>query len=112
MSGYRRGLNANGGDETVEWYGELELHEDTLSKKGYSRLFIRAELGDTSYLKVETNRDGGAYVQAYITHNESARTVTIPLLPGRCDTFGIKLSGKGPCVMKAIEREFTLGSEL
>ncbi len=40
-----------------------------------------------------------------------AKTLQIPILPVRCDNFRIRLSGKGPCLIKSLVRDFTVGSE-
>jgi hypothetical protein len=99
--------------ESISWEAELvEFNESALNKKDYSRLYVRAELGDGAVLKIEAAVDGGLYRQVYLTHNTRRRTLTVPLSPYRCDELKIRLSGDGPCTIKAIEREFAVGSGL
>ena len=99
-------------EDDIEWSAEfVEFTEQILNRKSYSKLFIRAELAAGAYLKIETSCDGSPFKQVYLTHNEQARTINIPLLPVRCDALKLRLSGEGQCIIKAIEREFKAGSE-
>lgn len=100
-----------GNEGAVTWSAEFVEFTESINKKGYSKLFIRVELGLTASLKVETSIDGQAYKQVFITHDETRRTLTIPLVPARCDEMKVRLSGTGDCVIKGIEREFSVGSE-
>jgi hypothetical protein len=52
------------------------------------------------------------------TWREAARLSAIPTTPyrayspGRCDKFEMKLTGKGPCTILSMMREFSIGSEV
>lgn len=97
----------------IYWSATLCPFNETIhGRKGYSRLYLRAELEAGSWLKVEISTDGMPYRQVYLTHNARARTLQIPILPTRCDDFKIRLSGKGTCLIKSLVREFTIGSEV
>jgi hypothetical protein len=112
-SGNVFGLGASETEDDIQWSAEfVEFTENSLRKKHYSKIYLRIQLYTETYLKVETSIDGGAWKQAYITHNENLRTITVPLIPARCDEFRIRLSGTGRCIIKALEREFTAGSEV
>ncbi len=87
------------------------FNETVHGKKGYSRLYLRVELEAGAWVKVEISADGGPYKQVYVGHDERARTLQIPILPTRCDSFKVRLTGKGECVIKSFIREFSVGSE-
>lgn len=96
----------------VLWSATLcQMDETTHGRKGYSRLFLRADMEAGAWLKAEISLDGRPFRQVWATHNERAKTVQIPVLPVRCDNFRLRLSGKGECVIKSIIREFSVGSE-
>lgn len=96
----------------IEWNATLcQMDETTHGRKGYSKLFLRADMAAGAWLKVEISTDGSPFRQVFSTHNERDKTVQIPILPVRCDNFRIRLSGKGVCIVKSIVREFAVGSE-
>lgn len=96
----------------IEWALTFcRFNETTLGRKGYSRLYLRVELEAGAWLKAEISPDGAPFRQVYLTHNEHARTMQIPILPTRCDSFLVRLSGKGECKIKSMVREFAVGSE-
>lgn len=97
----------------IPWGATLcQMDESVHGRKGYSKLYLRADLSEGSWLKVEISTDGTPYRQVFTTHNERNKTVQIPILPTRCDNFRIRLSGKGECMLKSIIREFSVGSEV
>lgn len=96
----------------VRWSATLcQMDETTHGRKGYSKLYLRADMEAGAWLKVEISTDGQPFRQVFSTHNERARTMQIPILPVRCDNFRIRLSGKGVCIIKSLVREFAVGSE-
>ena len=96
----------------IPWSATLcKMDETTHGRKGYSKLYLRADLEAGSWLKAEISVDDGPFRQVFATHNERAKTLQIPILPVRCDNFRIRLSGKGPCLIKSLVRDFTVGSE-
>lgn len=102
----------NSEEGPVEWSATLcQMDETTQGRKGYSRLYLRADLEAGAWMKIEVSADNAPFRQVFATHNQRAKTMTIPILPMRCDNFQIRLSGKGLCVIKSIVREFSLGSE-
>jgi len=99
-------------DGPIQWSATLcQMDEVVHGRKGYSRLYLRADLEAGAWLKVEISPDGAPFRQVYLTHNQRDKTMTIPILPVRCDNFAIRLSGKGWCFVKSLVREFTVGSE-
>ena len=97
----------------VNWSATLcQMDETTHGRKIYSKLFLRADMEQGSWLRVEISTDGAPFKQVFLTHNERAKTAQIPILPTRCDNFRIRLSGKGLCLFKSLIREYSVGSEV
>ena len=96
----------------IEWSATLSPFNETVhGRKGYSRLYLRADLEAGAWVKAEVSADGAPFKQVYLGHNDHAKTLQIPILPTRCDTFTVRLSGKGECIIKSFVREFSVGSE-
>ena len=86
----------------LDWSATLcQMDETTHGRKIYSKLYLRAQMEQGSWLKVEISADGAPFRQVFLTHNERAKTAQIPILPTRCDNFRIRLSGRGVCLSRA-----------
>lgn len=98
----------------VEWGATFcTIHETVNDKKGYSRFHLRMDMSAGAWLAVDIKTDNDLqWRQVYTTHNEKAKTVSIPIIPTRCDSVDIRLRGKGNCTIKAFIREFTTGSDV
>ncbi len=89
------------------------IHETMNERKGYSKFHLRMDLSAGAWLAVDVKTDNDlTWKQVYTTHNEKAKTVSIPIIPTRCDSIDIRLRGKGQCTIKAFIREFTAGSDV
>lgn len=98
----------------MEWSATFCPFNETMNeRKGYSKFHLRAELAAGAWLTVEVRRNGtGPWKKVYTTHNQRARTFTIPILPERCDSVEVRLSGKGECLLRTFIREFFVGSDI
>lgn len=116
-------LDAEGGlyyiDKTadrgdIEWGATFcTMHETINERKGYSKFHLRMDMSAGAWLAVDIKTDNDLkWKQVYTTHNEKAKTVSIPIMPTRCDSIDIRLRGKGKCTIKAFIREFTVGSDV
>ena len=116
-------LDAKGGlhyiDKTadrnnIEWGATFcTMHETINERKGYSKFHLRMDLSAGAWLAVDIKTDNDLqWRQIYTTHNEKAKTVSIPIMPTRCDSIDIRLRGKGKCTIKTFIREFTVGSDV
>ena len=116
-------LDARGGlyyiDKTadrsdIEWSATFcTMHETMNERKGYSKFHLRMDLSAGAWLAVDIKTDNDLqWKQVYTTHNEKAKTVSIPIIPTRCDSIDIRLRGKGKCTIKTFIREFSVGSDV
>lgn len=100
--------------EDMEWSVTFCPFTETYNeRKVYSRFHLRLELAADAWLTVDIRRDNAPrWQQVYTTHNERARTLTVPVVPERCDSVEIRLSGKGECLLRTFIREFQMGSDV
>lgn len=98
----------------IEWGATLcTLHETINERKGYSKFHLRMNLSAGAWIAVDIKTDNDTrWQQVYTTHNAKAKTVSIPIIPTRCDSIDIRIRGKGECTIKAFVREFTTGSDV
>ena len=99
------------GTEALDWMAQFYPFDDTAyGKRGYSKLWLKLELDPGAWVKAEVSCDTGPFRQVGLW-NERRETFTANIVPGRCDTFRLRLSGHGGCVVKSLVREFDVGSE-
>ena len=98
----------------IEWGATFcTIHETMNERKGYSKFHLRMDLSAGAWLALDIKTDNDLqWRQIYTTHNEKAKTVSIPIMPTRCDSIDIRLRGRGECTIKAFVREFTVGSDI
>lgn len=106
-------VDREAGREDVEWSATFcPFHETMDERKGYSRFNMRVEMAAGAWLSVDMKTDRDLkWREVYTTHDEKARTVSVPIIPTRCDSVSIRVRGKGECTIKAFIREFTVGSD-
>lgn len=100
--------------DDIEWGATFcTIHETVNERKVYSKFHLRMDMSAGAWLAVDIKTDSDTqWRQVYTTHNEKAKTVSIPIMPNRCDSIDIRLRGKGKCTIKAFIREFTTGSDV
>lgn len=98
----------------VEWEAVLCTINETINeRKVYSKFHLRVDLDKGAWIAVDVKTDNEPrWKQVYITHNSRARTLSVPIMPVRCDSVDIRLRGKGKCTIKTFIREFTTGSDV
>ena len=98
----------------IEWGATFcTMHETINERKGYSKFHLRMDLAAGAWLAVDIKTDNDLqWRQVYTTHNEKAKTISIPIMPTRCDSIDIRLRGKGRCTVKTFVREFSVGSDV
>lgn len=100
-------ITGNRDTDGIEWSAELrEFNETVNEKKGYSRLTLRIELDEGAYMNTELALDDGRFNLAKTVNRRGRNIVSINIPPNRCDSFKIRLSGKGGCRVMNLVREF------
>ena len=100
-------------DADIEWYAQFTPFYETIQgRKIFSKLLIRMELPEKSYVVASVRQDGGPWrdIVRVVGKKNDVVPIRIPLT--RCDKFELKLSGKGPATVLSILREYGVGSEV
>ena len=100
-------------DDETTLLGEFEsidaLHAELETTA--AKLLLRLEPEDGAEVKIEVSCDGGEWK----THKQFKRgphkTVLVPIVPNRCDSFQIRISGTGRTVIRTMVREFEFGGD-
>lgn len=93
---------------SIPWYAEsgligLESHD----KKYLVKLSVRLQLETGSSARVSVQYDSSkVWKQVWATVAGSLRTVTVPVLPIRCDHMRIRIEGVGACRIYSIMKTF------
>lgn len=96
-----------------EWMMQFTPFYETIQgKKTYSRILLRAEIPQGSYMKIEMRCDGKRWMELGKIVGKSEGVVPIRIPVNRCDKFELRLSGKGEFVLHSMLREFHVGSEV
>jgi hypothetical protein len=106
-------LNPDDGEEVIAWSATTTRMDEVFhNRKCYSKLLLRGELlEDTAWLQVDVSCDGEPFKRVYTSRDKGAKTLVIPIMPKRCDSFRIRLSGEGKFIIRSLVREFGIGSE-
>ncbi len=100
--------------EDVEWSATFcPFHETMDERKGYARFNMRITMAAGAWLAVDIKTDlDEVWKEYYVTHNERARIISVPIIPTRCDSVNVRVRGMGDCTIQAFVREFTVGSDV
>ena len=101
-----------GGDETVEWEAAFHpLTENTFRRKAWKYLRLRAECEPGATITVLVKIGDREIERLFSAATEGWHTFTVPLPLMRVDRMSVLLRGSGGIKIRAIEREFQVGSE-
>ena len=96
----------------IEWEIEFCPFSETINeRKGYSEFHLRAELAAGAWLGVAMQTDQDQRWEKICTTHDRSKTISIPIVPTRCDSVSIRIYGKGECLLKTFIREFSTGSD-
>ncbi len=101
----------NDSTEEVEWYcitGDINLLD--IEKFAAMRLLLRADIEAGSTISVSVKRNNGEWMLKRTFTGPSKKDLYVPIAPLRCDSFKIKLEGKGKVKVYSIIREYTARS--
>lgn len=99
-------------DPEIAWTALFQPFYETMQgRKRYAKLLLRLELAKGSWMKAEVRFDGGRWKEAgkMVGKDNDAVSIRVPI--ARCDRFELRLTGKGPCAILGMSREYMIGSE-
>lgn len=100
-------------DPNIEWHAQFTPFRETIQgRKVYSKMLLRLELPKGSYIVAQTRQDDGPWREAGRIVGRAVDAVPMRVPITRCDKFELRLSGKGPCAILSLLREFNVGSEV
>lgn len=105
--------DANADDINMEWMAQFTpFYETVEGRKRYSKIMLRVELPRGAVMAAEVRCDGKQWKHAGKIVGRDEDAVPMHLAANRCDKFEIRLSGKGPCTIRSMLREFSVGSDV
>lgn len=108
---YRQEGEDDGG-EAIEWSATfVPFMEGIHRKKGLSRLLLYLELDPGAWVEVDVAQDTGPFKTIWAARANGPRAMSAPIRPGRCNTFQVRLRGKGRFVLRSMTREFSVGGD-
>lgn len=101
------------GGERVSWSATTgKLFENTLNRRRYTKVILRADMGAGSTIRIEASHDDGEWIELYRHTTANGKTLVMPILPRRADNFRLRISGEGFVRIRALAREYKEGSAL
>lgn len=100
-------------DKSVEWMAQFTpFHESVEGRKMFSKIILRVEMPKGAWLKAEVRYDNYKWHTAGKIIGRDLDSIPVQLPINRCDKFDVKLSGYGPCTIKAMLLEYAMGSDV
>lgn len=119
IEGFGRNLNkmlqvSSEGD--FSWYAESGwLIKESINKKYISKLLFKMHLDPLAdiriYFKYDYNNEW-ELVKSYSNTDDYPETLSLPLIPQRCESMQYKIEGKGKVLIYSITYDISEGSEL
>ncbi len=92
-------------DRKMEWLAVLgDYDEYRENKKIYSQIDMRLKMEEDSELTISIAVDNGEWEHLRHIYTAKERSVSLPIIPRRCDKFRIRLEGKGYCKIESVSR--------
>lgn len=99
-------------DGELDWMARFTPFYETIEgRKRYSRLTLRVELPKGAWMRIETSADGSPWRESGKLLGRDADSIPVQIPVNRCDKFEVRLSGKGPCVVRAMALDYSVGSD-
>lgn len=99
--------------QTQPWMLQFApMYEMLNGKKAYSKIMIRMELPQGSYMIAKVRCDGKPWQECGRVVGRDFNVSTMRMAANRCDKFELRLEGSGPCTILGITREFIVGSDV
>lgn len=100
-------------EKNVPWMVETgDIGLDDPDHKYISKLQLRMEVGEGATLCIETKEGGFGDWRERARRGFTRKTaMTVPIIPMRCDTMKIRISGRGDCKIYSLAKVTESGSE-
>ncbi len=101
-------------ERPFEWFAETgDIGMEYPDHKYVSKLQFRVEATLGTLIRIEVQYDhNGIWIEKYLINATTKRSFTAPIIPRRCDTMRIRISGSGDCRIYSVTKTIEQGSEL
>lgn len=100
-------------DKSLEWMAQFTpFYETAEGRKRFSKIVLRVEMPKGAWMVAEVKSDDGLWREAGKIIGQDIDTTPLRLPINRCDRFSVRLTGKGPCTIKAMMLEYSVGSDV
>lgn len=95
-------------DETnISWQAQLGPFDEYIEdKKIYSKIKMRLKLAELAEADIYIQIDGGEWEWQEHIASDKETSHYVPIVPRRCNRFGIKITGTGYCRIESLVREY------
>ena len=106
-------------EDDIDWYARFgDFDEYGLyrraqfkeNKRIYSKMQMRISMAEHSRVQVWISVDGGAWESVANVDTLERRVVELPIIPRRCDSFGILVTGRGDVRIDSLTRTVREGT--
>lgn len=98
----------------IPWYAETGIIGlETPDSKYMTKIAIRLHMDAGSTVRVSVQYDSvGTWKQIMATESDRMKTITMPIMPARCDHMRLRLDGVGGCKIYSITKTFESAEDL
>ena len=110
----RDGVTQGIEDEKIPWYAETGIIGlETPDSKYMTKIAIRMHMDAGATVRVSVQYDSvGTWKQIMATESDRMKTITMPIMPARCDHMRLRLDGVGGCKIYSITKTFESAEDL
>lgn len=102
-------------EDDFSWYAESGwLIKESINKKYISKLLFKMHLDPLAYIRIYFKYDYNnewELVKSYSNTDDYPETLSLPLIPQRCESLQYKIEGKGKVLIYSINYDISEGSE-
>lgn len=100
-------------DPDIQWTAEFTPFYETIDgRKRYRKVTLRLDMPAGSWLKAEIQTDRKLWKEVGKALGQNTGTVQLQFPVNRGDRLRLRLTGKGPCTLLYLQRQFSIGSDV
>lgn len=101
------------GEGRFPWAAQFApFYDGTQNRKRHNKLLVRLELSAGAWAQIEVRRDSGLWTKVWKQTGRRRNSYLVPVLPLRCDSFEVRVSGEGGCILRGLTWQYAVGSEV
>ena len=113
LSGNKIYAVSGSGEGNFPWSARFApFYDGTQNRKRHNKLLVRLDLSAGAWAQIEVRRDNGLWTKVWKQTGRRRNSYLVPVLPLRSDSFEVRLSGEGPCIIRGLTWEYATGSEV